>query len=779
MSIRNKFFLILCGVMLIGAPLAMHAQSADEITAEIASLMELIKTLETQIAQSGGTPTQTTSPQTAPMSYIPPITYSPPVDYLGIVGAVLEYTCANLSRTIRRGMNDAQTGGQVSILQQFLTESGDYSYPEITGFFGAVTESAVKRFQARINVVSSGLPDTTGYGAIGPRTRNLISSLSCSSRPTPPSYPTYPTYPIPPYAPTYPTPPQNTQQSCIVNGITVAHGTSIQMYSQSFLPVGVNCSQYVQARYCTNSVLSGDTAYQYSTCTAAPTQPCLIGGVQLQHGESRTFYSQSSAPTGQSCDPYGQSRTCTNGILSGSASYPYLSCNVQVGNRCNVAGVEMQHGETRVFYNRTIVGYNEQCSTYSQSRVCTNGTVSGGTDYDKTSCSAATSATCILNGITVSNNQSRDFYDTSVAPYGTSCTDRRLSRLCVNGVLQGSTNYQYSSCTIGSPTSCNLDGVSVTHNLSRTFYSTSTAPYGSSCTSYAQTRTCNNGAFSGNASFDKAFCSVGGPQSCTLDDVTVAHGTSRTFYSTNSVSYGGNCSTVAQTRTCSNGVLSGSSTYNRAGCSVSTPAQCTLDGVTVDHGATRAFYFAQYVAPNEICASYQTNRTCNNGTFSGNTAYKYATCQPVAQDACALDNVQIPNGSTVAFYSVSTAPAGQLCTAYKQDRTCTSGVLSGSSTYNRSACSDAASCTRDGVVVAHGASALFYTSRTVAFGNTCASVSQSRTCTNGVLGGGATYQYGSCSVNPPTSAAYQAQLASVLKAVQEIISMLVSLKASN
>ena len=68
--------------------------------------------------------------------------------------------------------------GQVSALQKFLAEDNEV-YPEglVTGFFGNLTEQAVKRFQAKYGVVSSGSPETTGYGMVGPKTRAKIQEV--------------------------------------------------------------------------------------------------------------------------------------------------------------------------------------------------------------------------------------------------------------------------------------------------------------------------------------------------------------------------------------------------------------------------------------------------------------------------------------------------------------------------------------------------------------------------------------------------------------------------
>ena len=70
------------------------------------------------------------------------------------------------------------TGSQVTELQTYLATNASI-YPEglVTGYFGALTQAAVQRFQVAQGIVSSGAPETTGYGRVGPTTRARINSL--------------------------------------------------------------------------------------------------------------------------------------------------------------------------------------------------------------------------------------------------------------------------------------------------------------------------------------------------------------------------------------------------------------------------------------------------------------------------------------------------------------------------------------------------------------------------------------------------------------------------
>ena len=81
--------------------------------------------------------------------------------------------CPNLYRNLSFGSR----GQDVIALQTFLIAEGDLAAGNNTGYFGRMTEAAVKSWQAKNGVVSSGTAATTGYGAVGPRTRAKIASV--------------------------------------------------------------------------------------------------------------------------------------------------------------------------------------------------------------------------------------------------------------------------------------------------------------------------------------------------------------------------------------------------------------------------------------------------------------------------------------------------------------------------------------------------------------------------------------------------------------------------
>ena len=83
-------------------------------------------------------------------------------------------SCPLIGRSLRRGVS----GDDVKRLQQFLARDPSI-YPEaiVSGYYGALTEKAVQRWQTKYNIVSSGTPDSTGYGVVGPRTAAAIALL--------------------------------------------------------------------------------------------------------------------------------------------------------------------------------------------------------------------------------------------------------------------------------------------------------------------------------------------------------------------------------------------------------------------------------------------------------------------------------------------------------------------------------------------------------------------------------------------------------------------------
>ena len=80
-----------------------------------------------------------------------------------------------------RGVSDLQVFSLQACLKKL---PGIYPEGLTTGYFGALTEKAVQRFQKNHLIVSSGSPQTTGYGLVGPKTRSKLN-IVCGQPQTP------------------------------------------------------------------------------------------------------------------------------------------------------------------------------------------------------------------------------------------------------------------------------------------------------------------------------------------------------------------------------------------------------------------------------------------------------------------------------------------------------------------------------------------------------------------------------------------------------------------
>jgi PKD repeat protein len=136
----------------IPPPTSVTPATAGSVQTQLVALLAELQQLQQQIAQVQGTPT----------------TSAPPVSHGNV-------PCP--SPALTRGLSRGMTGTDVAALQGFLINMGYLTGTGPTGYFGALTEAALQRFQAAQGIASSGTPATTGYGAAGPRTRYAIMQV--------------------------------------------------------------------------------------------------------------------------------------------------------------------------------------------------------------------------------------------------------------------------------------------------------------------------------------------------------------------------------------------------------------------------------------------------------------------------------------------------------------------------------------------------------------------------------------------------------------------------
>lgn len=368
--------------------------------------------------------------------------------------------------------------------------------------------------------------------------------------------------------------------TCSFNGQTLTEGAVVTAFQNSTVAFGSTCVS--ETRLCTQGQLSG--SYNFQSCSPGIPADCLFNGQTVSHDEEVTAYPTSTVPFGSLCEAV--TRTCSNGTLSGSASF--ASCTPAGPASCLFDGKTIPHNGTVKGYQNSSVAFGGNC--ISEDRVCTNGSLSGSYAYG--SCNVGTPNSCLFDGQTIAHGQSTAAYQTSAVAYGQTCTSQ--SRTCNNGTLSGT--YTFGSCTVGTPNSCLFNGQTIAHGQSAIAYQTSGVVYGQTCAS--QNRTCNNGTLSGSYTFGS--CTVGSPKSCLLNGQTIAHGQSVMTYQSSSVGPGQVC--ASQNRLCTNGSLSG--TYTALSCTVNACVAQQGQACEVD---TQYYWESSRFANLDACEAYKGN----------------------------------------------------------------------------------------------------------------------------------------------------------------------------
>lgn len=512
--------------------------------------------------------------------------------------------------------------------------------------------------------------------------------------------------------------------SCLFNGQTIAHGSSVEAFQNSTVAFGSSCVS--EQRTCNNGSLSGSNSY--GSCSVDTAASCLFNGQTVAHGSNVSAFANSTVAYGETCT--AETRSCNNGVLSGSSAY--ASCNIDAAASCLFNGQTVAHGSQVNGFANSSVPYGQTCT--AESRICDNGVLSGSSAY--ASCNVDVPQSCLFNGETIAHGQLITAFQNSTAAFGGSCVSEQRS--CENGVMSGS--YQYGSCNVDAAKSCLFNGQTVAHGQSVEAFPSSTVNFGDMCIS--DTRTCDNGILSGSNQY--ASCSATQAASCLFNGQTIAHNQTIQAFATSTVGFGESC--VAEERSCFNGVLDGSSQY--ASCTVAQPASCLINGLTIAHGQSTILFKESNVAIGQTCES--ESRTCANGTLSG--SYTSGSCEVEQAKTCSFNGQTLANGETVQAYASASVGYDQSCKV--ETRTCSNGVLSGANTYSSCSVESAKSCSFNGATVPHGGSTQAWATNSVAYGQSCKS--EIRSCTNGVLSGSNTYS--SCSVEPAKSCTFNGQV---------------------
>ncbi|OGG74597.1 hypothetical protein A3A37_00760 [Candidatus Kaiserbacteria bacterium RIFCSPLOWO2_01_FULL_52_36] len=153
------------GLVLLATPLLTSALTVQE---QIAALLTQLNQLQQQIATlSASISNTTTSSSGSDTAILAPGEGTPGYNHLA---------CNAVTRRLYRGLN----GADVMALQNFLIAEGLLASGSVTGYYGVQTESAVQLWQSSHDIISSGDPETTGWGVLGPKTLMAMRQPDCS-----------------------------------------------------------------------------------------------------------------------------------------------------------------------------------------------------------------------------------------------------------------------------------------------------------------------------------------------------------------------------------------------------------------------------------------------------------------------------------------------------------------------------------------------------------------------------------------------------------------------
>ena len=174
--------------------------------------------------------------------------------------------------------------------------------------------------------------------------------------------------------------------NCLFDGQTVLHGRKVTAFAAAVSTT--TCEPRV--RTCLNGALSGSGDFASCTVTPAP-KSCSFNGVSVASGQTVTAYASSTGAAASDCAPI--TRRCTDGSLSGTAAF--ASCQVQSPKSCLIQGTTVPSGGTITLYKTAVANASNVCET--ERRVCSNGVLSGSATF--TGCTAAVD-TCFKWGTT-------------------------------------------------------------------------------------------------------------------------------------------------------------------------------------------------------------------------------------------------------------------------------------------------------------------------------------------------------------------------------------------
>ena len=238
------------------------------------------------------------------------------------------------------------------------------------------------------------------------------------------------------------------ENSCYVGGVRVESGKKILMYSREVVNPYQDCKDYAKERVCKNGFLLGDKSFSFVKCER--NVDCqLPDGSILKNNETIKLYSKKVVPFGQTCERYALRRTCKNTVLSGDSKYQYRECKISFQNSCEFKdGHVLADGHSHTFYSRGVVPFGDKCSNYAKRFMCSKAAVLGGNidGYQYWNCVEEKPKDCFIDGIIIPHGKPKMLYSKRYGTEEHDCNFYKEVRKCNNGILDGQEEYQYAKC---------------------------------------------------------------------------------------------------------------------------------------------------------------------------------------------------------------------------------------------------------------------------------------------------------------------------------------------
>ncbi len=284
-------------------------------------------------------------------------------------------SCPLVTKNLSLGSQDQQ----VILLKRYLVGLGLMSQNQYSAYFGPLTETALKKWQTNKGIVSSGTRASTGYGATGPRTRAAL--VACNKSGT-----------------------SSTSNSSILGIGSTGEGV-FALQRQLILSKLLTADsltgyygaltkeahrKYILLLSSTNSATAGSGGANGAVVSIVPNQSSSVS--QTYTWTTGEWTDCVSLIQSRSVMCQDSSNTAVADLFCASQKPPIKHlCIAAASASCTFNSQTIAHGASVTAYQSATVAQGQSCSSISQTRTCSNGTLSG--SYINASCTEQASQT--------------------------------------------------------------------------------------------------------------------------------------------------------------------------------------------------------------------------------------------------------------------------------------------------------------------------------------------------------------------------------------------------